>query len=223
MGEDLVYSLFATPLIVFGALSGLWPLASGQRRLISGTCSYYWRRRIQYTSRLVFAFFWLNYRWCIFEYLKVVILTRDWFWAQSVGEYFRNLQRGAEITEGPLDGPPIMSETMYPAYAAWENLRLSVNFGNIHQLTGPWTSLLWVGPLLDSQKHTTCNWVKKCKNWPASILDVPAPIVRASPRYQPPLAPLSEAREGTKDYKRSCKERINQIFPHHHTVFLMKM
>ena len=30
----------------------------------------------------------------------VVILTRDWFWAQSVGEYFRNLQRGAEITEG---------------------------------------------------------------------------------------------------------------------------
>ena len=37
--------------------SGLWPLASGQRRLISGTCSYYWRRRIQYTSRLVFAFF----------------------------------------------------------------------------------------------------------------------------------------------------------------------
>ena len=27
--------------------SGLWPLASGQRRLISGTCSYYWRRRIQ--------------------------------------------------------------------------------------------------------------------------------------------------------------------------------
>ena len=57
VGEDLVYSLFATPLIVFGALSGLWPLASGQRRLISGTCSYYWRRRIQYTSRLVFAFF----------------------------------------------------------------------------------------------------------------------------------------------------------------------
>ena len=71
-----------------------------QRRLISGPCSYYWRRRIQYTSRLVFAFFWLNYRWCIFEYLKVVILTRDWFWAQSVGEYFRNLQRDAEITEG---------------------------------------------------------------------------------------------------------------------------
>ena len=30
----------------------------------------------------------------------MVILTRDWFWAQSVGEYFRNLQRGAEITEG---------------------------------------------------------------------------------------------------------------------------
>ena len=30
---------------------------SGERRLISGTCSYYWRRRIQYTSRLVFAFF----------------------------------------------------------------------------------------------------------------------------------------------------------------------
>ena len=29
VGEDLVYSLFATPLIVFGALSGLWPLASG--------------------------------------------------------------------------------------------------------------------------------------------------------------------------------------------------
>ena len=28
-----------------------------QRRLISGPCSYYWRRRIQYTSRLVFAFF----------------------------------------------------------------------------------------------------------------------------------------------------------------------
>ena len=28
VGEDLVYSLFATPLIVFGALSGLWPLAS---------------------------------------------------------------------------------------------------------------------------------------------------------------------------------------------------
>ena len=27
----------------------------------------------------------------------MVILTRDWFWAQSVGEY---LQRGAEITEG---------------------------------------------------------------------------------------------------------------------------
>ena len=104
-----------------------------------------------------------------------------------------------------------------------ENLSLSVNFGNIHQLTGPWTSLLWVGPLLGTQKHTTCNWVKKCKKWPASILDVPAPIVRARPRYQPPLAPLSEAREGTKDYKRSCKERINQIFPHHHTVFLMKM
>ena len=37
--------------------SGLWPLASGQRRLISGTCSYYWRGCIQYTSRLVFAFF----------------------------------------------------------------------------------------------------------------------------------------------------------------------
>ena len=51
-------------------------------------------------------------------------------------------------------------------------------------------------------------------------LDVPAP---ARPGCQPPLAPLSEAREGTKDYKRSCKERINQIFPHHHTVFLMKM
>ena len=30
----------------------------------------------------------------------MVILTRDWFWAQSVGEYFRNLQRDAEITEG---------------------------------------------------------------------------------------------------------------------------
>ena len=62
-----------------------------------------------------------------------------------------------------------------------ENLSLSVNFGNIHQLTGPWTSLLWVEPLLSTQKHTTCNWVKKCKKWPASILDVPAPIVRASP------------------------------------------
>ena len=30
----------------------------------------------------------------------MVILTRDWFWAQSVGEYFRDLQRDAEITEG---------------------------------------------------------------------------------------------------------------------------
>ena len=55
VGEDLVYSLFATPLIVFGALSGLRKWC--QRRLISGPCSYYWRRRIQYTSRLVFAFF----------------------------------------------------------------------------------------------------------------------------------------------------------------------
>ena len=27
----------------------------------------------------------------------MVILTRDWFWAQSVGEYFRNLQRGADF------------------------------------------------------------------------------------------------------------------------------
>ena len=55
VGEDLVYSLFATPLIVFGALSGLRKWC--QRRLIAGTCSYYWRRHIQYTSRLVFAFF----------------------------------------------------------------------------------------------------------------------------------------------------------------------
>ena len=55
------------------------------------------------------------------------------------------------------------------------------------------------------------------------ILDVPAPIVWARPGYQPPLAPLSEAREGTKDYKRSCKETNKQILPHHHTVFLMKM
>ena len=55
VGEDLVYSLFATPLIVFGALSGLRKWC--QRRLISGPCSHYWRRRIQYTSRLVFAFF----------------------------------------------------------------------------------------------------------------------------------------------------------------------
>ena len=45
VGEDLVYSLFATPLIVFGALSGLRKWC--QRRLISGPCSYYWRRRIQ--------------------------------------------------------------------------------------------------------------------------------------------------------------------------------
>ena len=29
VGEDLFIGLFATPLIVFGALSGLWPLASG--------------------------------------------------------------------------------------------------------------------------------------------------------------------------------------------------
>mgnify|MGYP000279282010 CR=1 FL=1 len=35
-GEDLVYSLFATPLIVFGALSGLWPLASGLWPLAKG-------------------------------------------------------------------------------------------------------------------------------------------------------------------------------------------
>ena len=46
---------------------------------------------------------------------------------------------------------------------------------------------------------------------------MPAPIVRASPRYQPPLAPLSEAREGTKDYKRSCKETNKQI-PNRHTL-----
>ena len=30
----------------------------------------------------------------------MVLLTRDWFRTQSVGEYFRNLQRDAEITEG---------------------------------------------------------------------------------------------------------------------------
>ena len=36
VGEDLVYSLFATPLIVFGALSGLWPLASGLWPLAKG-------------------------------------------------------------------------------------------------------------------------------------------------------------------------------------------
>ena len=56
-----------------------------------------------------------------------------------------------------------------------ENLRPSVNFGNIHQLIGPKTNLLWIWPPLGTQKHTTCNWVKKCKKWPASILDVPAP------------------------------------------------
>ena len=67
--------------------SGLWPLASGQRRLISGTCSYYWRRRIQYTSRLVFAFFDSIMGGVFFECLRVVTFTRDWFWAQSVGEY----------------------------------------------------------------------------------------------------------------------------------------
>ena len=82
-----------------------------------------------------------------------------------------------------------------------ENLSLSVNFGNIHQLTGPWTSLLWVEPLLSTQKHTTCNWVKKCKKWPASILDVPAPTVRASPfsrrRQNPSVisAPLCKFRK----------------------------
>ena len=52
VGEDLVYSLFATPLIVFGALSGLRKWC--QRRLTARSC---WRRHIQYTSRLVFAFF----------------------------------------------------------------------------------------------------------------------------------------------------------------------
>ena len=36
VGEDLVYSLFATPLIVFGALSGLRPLASGLWPLAKG-------------------------------------------------------------------------------------------------------------------------------------------------------------------------------------------
>ena len=48
-------------------------------------------------------------------------------------------------------------------------------------------------------------------------MDVPAPIVRASPRHQPPLAPLSEAREGTKDYKRSCTETNKQI-PNRYTL-----
>ena len=99
-----------------------------------------------------------------------------------------------------------------------ENLSLSVNFGNIHQLTGPWTSLLWVEPLLSTQKHTTCNWVKKCKKWPASILDVPAPIVRASP---PDISLLwhhfRRPEAGTKDYKRSCTETNKQI-PNRYTL-----
>ena len=36
VGEDLFIGLFATPLIVFGALSGLWPLASGLWPLAKG-------------------------------------------------------------------------------------------------------------------------------------------------------------------------------------------
>ena len=51
-GGRSVYCLFATPLIVFGALSGLRKWC--QRRLTARSC---WRRHIQYTSRLVFAFF----------------------------------------------------------------------------------------------------------------------------------------------------------------------
>ena len=47
----------------------------GRGRQSQGPCSYYWRRRIQYTSRLVFAFFWLNYRWCIFAHVRILAST----------------------------------------------------------------------------------------------------------------------------------------------------
>ena len=47
---DLFIGLFATPLIVFGALSGLRKWC--QRRLTARSCSYYWRRHIQYACFL---------------------------------------------------------------------------------------------------------------------------------------------------------------------------
>ena len=52
-----------------------------------GSCSHYWRRHIQHTGRLVFAFFDSITGGVFFECLRLVLLTRDWFRAQSVGEY----------------------------------------------------------------------------------------------------------------------------------------
>ena len=73
--------------------SGLWPLASGQRRLISGTCSYYWRRRIQYTSRLVFAFF--------DSIIGGVFLSiQGWLYSQETGSGPSQLVNISEIYRG---------------------------------------------------------------------------------------------------------------------------
>ena len=65
VGEDLVYSLILTSFI--NSVSCLlcqppfWGCQSRPKLVPqeaeAGPCSYYWRRRIQYTSRLVFAFF----------------------------------------------------------------------------------------------------------------------------------------------------------------------
>ena len=52
-----------------------------------GSCSHYWRRHIQHTGRLVFAFLDSITGGVFFECLRLVLLTRDWFRAQSVGEY----------------------------------------------------------------------------------------------------------------------------------------
>ena len=99
VGEDLVYSLIVTPFI--NSVSCLlcqppfWGCQSRPKLVpqeaeaakAKGSCSHYWRRHIQHTGRLVFAFLDSITGGVFFECLRLVLLTRDWFRAQSVGEY----------------------------------------------------------------------------------------------------------------------------------------
>ena len=94
VGEDLVYSLILTPFI--NSVSCLlcqppfWGCQSRPKLVpqeaeaakAKGSCSHYWRRHIQHTGRLVFAFFGLNYRWCV-------------FWVPKIGPTHKRLVQGS--------------------------------------------------------------------------------------------------------------------------------
>ena len=131
VGWGSVYCLFAAPFIAFATLSGLRGWGRQTVLLVRAHPIY---------SRIRFCIFGLDCGWCIFECPRVVTFPRDWHWAKSVSEYFRNLQRDADFPSHWLqqiywtqvyneaysrsDGIVVVSLSMSRPCICWWNNRL---------------------------------------------------------------------------------------------------